>query len=122
MGRLKSFLPIDGAADAARTGAHGADDSGRRDRRGGGVGDRAGGDAAAGSFHSSMETLAGGYTLEIVAVGGVPDSVVAMLATQPVPLNYSARIEDYATVVESKETLPLIGIDMIAEGSRYAAS
>ncbi len=80
------------------------------------------GDAAAGSFHSSMETLAGNYTLEIVAVGGVPDSVVAMLATQPIPLNYSARIEDYATIVESKETLPLIGMDMIVEGSHYVSA
>jgi putative ABC transport system permease protein len=80
------------------------------------------GNAAAGSFHSSMETMAGGYTLEIVAVGGVPDSVVAMLATQPVAVHYSARIEDYATILESKETLPLIGIDMIAEGSKYLAA
>jgi putative ABC transport system permease protein len=79
------------------------------------------GNAAAGSFHSSMETLAGDYTLEIVAVGGVPDSVVAMLAVQPVTLKYSARIEDYVTVAGSNETLPLIGIDMIAEGSRYAS-
>jgi len=77
------------------------------------------GNAAAGSFHSSMETLAGNYTLEIVGAGGVADSVVAMLATQPVPLEYSARIEDYATVVESKETVPLIGIDMIAEANQY---
>jgi putative ABC transport system permease protein len=77
------------------------------------------GNAAAGSFHSSMETLAGDYTLEIVAVGGVPNSVVASLAVQPVPLGYSARIEDYVTVVTSKEVLPLIGIDVIAEGSRY---
>src|SRR5271169_5974602 len=77
------------------------------------------GNAAAGSFHSSMETLAGDYTLEIVAVGGVSDSVVAMLATQPFPLRFSPRIEDFANVVDSKETLPLLGIDMIAEGSRY---
>jgi putative ABC transport system permease protein len=77
------------------------------------------GNAATGSFHSSMETLAGGYTQEIVAVGGVPDSVVATIATQPIPLRYSARIEDYATVVESKKTLPLIGLDMIAEGGQY---
>jgi putative ABC transport system permease protein len=77
------------------------------------------GNAAAGSFHSSMETLAGNYTMEIVGVGGVSDSVVAMLATQPVPLQYSARIEDYATVVATKETVPLIGIDMIAEGNQY---
>ena len=77
------------------------------------------GSAAVGSFHSSMETLSGSYTLEIVAVGGVPDSIIAKLATQPVPLRYSARIESYATVVDSKETLPLIGIDMIAEGSEF---
>src|SRR5580658_6656973 len=72
------------------------------------------GNAAAGSFHSSMETLAGDYSLEIVALGGVPDSVVAQLAVLPVSMRYSARIESYATVAESHETLPLIGIDMIA--------
>jgi putative ABC transport system permease protein len=80
------------------------------------------GNAAAGSFHSSMETLAGDYTMEIVAVGGVPDSVVALLAQQPLPIRYSVRMEDFATVAETKETLPLIGLDMIAEGSRYLAS
>src|SRR5271166_6841384 len=41
------------------------------------------GDAAAGSFHSSMESLAGDSDLEVVASGGVPETVVAMLATQP---------------------------------------
>jgi putative ABC transport system permease protein len=79
------------------------------------------GSAAVGSFHSSLETLAGNYTLEIVAVGGVPDSVVRMLAAEPVPLQYSARMEDYATITESKETQPLVGVDMIAEGSQYLA-
>ncbi len=77
------------------------------------------GSAAVGSFHSSMEALSGSYTMEIVAVGGVPDSIIAKLATQPVPLRYSARIESYATVVDSKETVPFIGIDMIAEGSEF---
>ena len=80
------------------------------------------GEAAVGSFRSSMETLAGDYTFEIVEVGGVPDAVVAMLATLPVPVQYAARIEDYATIVESKETLPLIGMDMIAAGSRFLKS
>jgi putative ABC transport system permease protein len=80
------------------------------------------GNAAVGSFHSSMETLAGNYTMEIVEVGGVPASFVAMLATQPVLVDYSARIEDYATILESKETLPLIGVDMIAEASKYLAA
>jgi putative ABC transport system permease protein len=77
------------------------------------------GDAAAGSFHSSMETLAGDNDLEIVATGGVPESVVGTLATEPYLLRVSARMEDYAIVTESKQTLPLIGIDLIAESSRY---
>jgi putative ABC transport system permease protein len=79
------------------------------------------GSAAIGSFHSSMETLAGEYTFEIVAAGGVPDSVITTLAALPEPLRYSARIEDYATVAATGETVPLIGIDMIAEADRYSA-
>jgi putative ABC transport system permease protein len=80
------------------------------------------GNAAAGSFHSSMETLAGDYTYEIVAVGGVPDTVVATVASQPVAIDYSVRIEGFATIAQTNETLPLIGVDMIAEGSRYASA
>ena len=41
------------------------------------------GDAAAGSFRSSIETLTGSANLEVTAVGGVPDNVVATLATLP---------------------------------------
>ena len=41
------------------------------------------GNAAAGSFHSSMESLAGDNDLEIVASGGVPESVLATLSAQP---------------------------------------
>ena len=77
------------------------------------------GNAATGSFHSSMETLAGDNDLEVVASGGVPESVLATLSSQPFPLRISPRIEDYATVTDSKQTLPLIGLDLIAEGSRY---
>jgi len=80
------------------------------------------GNAAVGSFHSSIDTLAGEYTLEIVAAGGVPESIVGTLATQPVPLKISPRLEDFATVVQTKQTLPLIGVDMIAEGSRAVAA
>ena len=79
------------------------------------------GNAAAGSFHSSMETLAGDNDLEIVAAGGVPESVFGMLSRQPYSLRLSPRIEDYAVVAETKQTLSLIGIDFIAEGSRYVS-
>jgi putative ABC transport system permease protein len=79
------------------------------------------GNAAAGSFHSSMESLAGDNDLEVVASGGVPEAVVATLATQPYPLRISPRIEDFAVDTRTRETLPLIGLDLITEGSRYAS-
>ena len=77
------------------------------------------GNAATGSFHSSMETLAGDNDLEVVASGGVPESVITPLSSQPFPVRISPRIEDFATVTSTKQTLPLIGLDLIAEGSRY---
>jgi putative ABC transport system permease protein len=77
------------------------------------------GNAATGSFHSSMETLAGDNDLEVVASGGVPESVLGTLSSQPFPVRISPRIEDFATLAQSKQTLPLIGLDLIAEGSRY---
>src|SRR5258705_461423 len=79
------------------------------------------GNAAAGSFHSSMETLAGDNDLEVVTSGGVPEALVATLATQPYPLRISPRMEDFAVATRTQETLPLIGLDLIAEGSRYAS-
>src|ERR1700730_13736733 len=77
------------------------------------------GDAAAGSFHSSMETLAGDNDLEVVASGGVPERIFATLSTEPVPIRVTARMEDFANLPNSKQTLPLIGIDLIGEGSRF---
>ncbi len=76
------------------------------------------GNAAAGSFHSSMETLAGDNDLEATAVGGVPEQVVGQLAKLPYPLRVTTRIEDDATVLSTGETVPLIGIDIIAEANR----
>lgn len=77
------------------------------------------GNAATGSFRSSMETLAGDEDLEIVASGGVPESVIATLNSQPFSFRISPRIEDFATLADTKQTLPLIGLDLIAEGNRY---
>jgi putative ABC transport system permease protein len=78
------------------------------------------GDAAAGSFHSSMQTLAGDNDLEVVATGGVPESVLATLSSYPARMRVSPRIEDYAVVNDTQQTLPLIGVDLIAEGDRFA--
>jgi putative ABC transport system permease protein len=73
------------------------------------------GNAAAGSFRSSLETLAGDNDLEVTAAGGVPEEIVGKLARLPYPLRISPRIEDYATVVRTGEAIPVIGVDMIAE-------
>ncbi len=73
------------------------------------------GNAAAGSFRSSMETLAGNNDLEVTAAGGVREETVGALAQTPYPLRITPRIEDYATVVHTGETIPVIGVDMIAE-------
>jgi putative ABC transport system permease protein len=75
------------------------------------------GTAATGSFRASMETLAGDNDLEIVAAGGVPETVVGTLATLPYSIRVSPRIEDSAVILDAQRTIPLIGIDMVAEGS-----
>jgi putative ABC transport system permease protein len=77
------------------------------------------GGAAAGSFHSSMETLAGDNDLEVVASGGVPEHIFAVLSTEAEPIRVTARVEDFAELSTSKQNLPLIGVDLIGEGSRY---
>jgi putative ABC transport system permease protein len=73
------------------------------------------GNAAAGSFRSSMETLTGTASLDVGAVGGVPDSVVGLLATLPYPIQVQPRIDDFATVHSTGRTVPLIGLDLIAD-------
>ena len=80
------------------------------------------GDAATGSFRSSMETLAGDNDLEVTASGGLPEDVVGTLATLPYAIRVSPRVEDYAVIVATKKSLPLIGLDLVAEASIYAQS
>ena len=73
--------------------------------------------AAAGSFHSSMETLAGKDDFEVTAAGGLPEAIVGRLARMPYALRVSPRIEDHAMVVATGQTVPLIGVDMVAEAN-----
>jgi putative ABC transport system permease protein len=75
------------------------------------------GTAATGSFRASMETLAGDNDLEIVASGGVPETVVGTIATLPYSFRISPRIEDSAVAFDTNQTLPLIGLDLVAEAS-----
>jgi len=80
------------------------------------------GTAAAGSFRSSMETLAGENDLEVVTAGGVPENVVGTLESLPYPLRITPRMEDYAIVAETEQTLPLIGIDLVAQADRASGN
>jgi len=73
------------------------------------------GNAATGSFRSSMETLSGDYNLEITATGGVPDAIVGQMATAPFNFSISPRIEDFAVVPETKKAVVLLGLDLIGE-------
>lgn len=78
------------------------------------------GTAAAGSFRSSMETLAGDNDLEITGSGGVAENLIGTLASFPYPLRISPRIEGYAVLADSNQSLPLIGLDLVGEASSVA--
>jgi putative ABC transport system permease protein len=80
------------------------------------------GSAATGSFRSSMETLTGDSDLEVTASGGIPESLVGALASLPYSIRISPRIEDYAIVADTKQSLPLIGLDLIAEATSFSNS
>ncbi len=76
------------------------------------------GQAAAGSFQSSLQTLTGTSNLEVSASGGVPAEVYARLAALPYPLKLHARIEDYGVLDGPiRRAVPIIGIDLISEGA-----
>src|SRR5580700_10469352 len=56
------------------------------------------GQAATGSFRSSLETLTGSANLEVTAAGGIPPEVYGRLATAPYALKLHPRIEDYGVI------------------------
>ena len=74
------------------------------------------GQAAAGSFRSSLETLTGRANLEVTSAGGIPPQVFARLATAPYPLKLHARMEDYGVIDgQVRRTVPIIGVDLLSE-------
>src|ERR1700739_648735 len=73
------------------------------------------GDAATGSFHSSLETLSGEQNFEITAAGSVPDEMVGKLVSRPYDWRITPRMEGFAVIGNERKTLPLIGLDLIAE-------
>ena len=72
------------------------------------------GDAAAGSFRSSIETLTGDFDFEVTAAGGIPPSTLTTLATLPYDLKLQPRLEEFAVLPGSNRTVPLIGVDMLS--------
>jgi putative ABC transport system permease protein len=81
------------------------------------------GQAAAGSFRSSLETLTGSANLEVTATGGIPPEVFARLATLPYALKLHPRIEDYGVIDgEVRRTVPIIGMDLLSEGALESAT
>ena len=74
--------------------------------------------AAAGSFRSSMESLAGTASLEIAAPTGVPEETLGALVRLSLPLRFDPRVEEYVRDEASGLAVPLIGIDLIANAQR----
>ena len=71
------------------------------------------GDAATGSFESSLTTLVGKVDYEITANAGVDEQYIAKLASLPVNARFSPVIEQPIVIV-GRATTDLYGIDVIS--------
>ena len=78
------------------------------------------GDAATGSFRSSMETLSGKTDLEILANGGIDEKWIGVLDSLPVNAAFAPMIEAQA-LVAGVGSVPVYGVDFVA-GARGRAS
>lgn len=78
------------------------------------------GEAAAGSFHSSLESLTGSTDLTISATGGLDERLLGNLVQLPYAFDFASRIEDFASINGKGEAVPFIGIDLIGHGFRNA--
>src|SRR5580704_14835992 len=70
------------------------------------------GDAATGSFRSSLETLSGKTDLEILANGGIDERWIGVLDSLPVNASFSPRIECEG-MVEGIGSIPIYGVDLV---------
>ena len=75
------------------------------------------GEAAAGSFRSSVETLSGREDFEVTAIGGVPGEVVGQLARLPFPLRLTSRIESVVSARGVRRAFVLVGVDFVASAA-----
>src|SRR5260221_13907112 len=58
------------------------------------------GNAATGSFPSSLETLSGEQTFEVIATGGIPEDLVGKLVLLPYDWRVTPRMEAFAVLAE----------------------
>ena len=77
------------------------------------------GQAAAGSFHSSLESLTGNTDFTIKATGGLDEELLGRLVQLPYAFSFAPRIEDFAFVNGKGEAIPFIGLDLIGNGSAW---
>jgi putative ABC transport system permease protein len=73
------------------------------------------GDAATGSFQSSLTSLVGKVDFEITVNGGVDEHVMAQLAALPLSARFSPMIEQ-PVVIKGHGSTTLYGIDLVAVG------
>lgn len=78
------------------------------------------GDAATGSFQSSLVTLVGSTDLEISANGGIDEQWIGRLATLPLNARFAPMIETQAQI-EGVGSVTLYGVDMPAQANKPAA-
>src|SRR5579871_1401168 len=75
------------------------------------------GDAATGSFQSSLTTLVGKVDYEITANGGVDEQYIAKLAALPINARFSPVIEE-PVAIPGQGATTLYGIDGIGEAEQ----
>src|SRR5258705_9047269 len=78
------------------------------------------GDAATGSFRSSLENLVGKTDLEIVANGSVDERWMATLAALPVNAQFAPVIETQG-ILEHVGAITVYGVDFVAQARRERA-
>src|SRR5690242_21329563 len=71
------------------------------------------GQAATGSFHSSLESLTGKGDLMLTATGGLPEGLLGELIRLPYAFEFAPRIEDFASINGRGEAIPFVGLDLI---------
>ena len=73
------------------------------------------GQSAAGSFHSSLESLAGKTDLEITMTGGLDERLLGKLVQLPYAFVFHPRIEDFASINGKGQAVPFIGLDLVGD-------